>query len=166
MSDDLEFDGYYVRPCGERDREYLEDLIENDPWHRDKMTADEFLNLMPGEQAFVVENEQGFAMLYFKTATAVRLTLQFVTTRNAEDRARNRGLLMKGMEWLEGRLRGRFREIITETDGPALTMMVKKRLGFQEVKNQLSRLIPPVPTVNAPNGAWQGVPQADKTGEG
>jgi len=166
MSDDLNFDGFYVRPCGERDREYLEDLIEGDQYHKDKFKADDFLALLPGEQSFVVEDESGYARMYFKTSTAVRITLQFVETRNAQDRARNRTILMRGLAWLEDRLRGRFRELITETDGLPLTMLVTKRLGFHDVPNPLSRLTHPVPPSAPTNGAWQGVPQAKELGEG
>lgn len=167
MSDDMQFDNLVVRPCGERDREYLEDLIEADPYHNDGvLAADDFLKLLPGEQAFVVENELGYAVLYFKTATVVRVTMQFIETRNAEDRERNRNILLRGLEWLEGRLRGRFRELVTQTDSPALTLTLKKRLGFQALPNQLSRLIPPVSATVKPNGVWQHQPQGSQVGEG
>lgn len=167
MSDNtMNFDGLYVRPCGERDREYLEDLVESDPYHKDTLKADDFLRLMPGEQAFVVEDEMGYALLYFKTATVVRITMQFIETRNAQERARNRHILQRGLEWLEERLRGRFRELIFNTESPALTLTAKKRLGFQALPQQLSRLIPPVRTADGVEGVWQHLPQASEIGEG
>jgi hypothetical protein len=135
------FDNYCVRPVGERDREYLAALIEGDPFHVNQMDADFFLKLMPGEDAWAMEDERGRVILYFKTQTAVRLSLQFAEAENREDKTRNRLALMKGMAWIEAQLRANsFREILFQTNGPDLAQMAKRRMGFRE-SSELSRVI-------------------------
>jgi hypothetical protein len=123
----LYFDEYTVRRAGEEDREYLTQIIDADPYHKGLMDADFFLQLVPGEDAWAVEDEQGRVVLYFKTATAVRLSMLFAN----QDSNVIRDVLKKGMNWLQGVLIGnKFREIIFDTAGAALRAMAKRRLGF------------------------------------
>jgi hypothetical protein len=133
----LNFDRYTVRPVDEKDRPYIDRLTFNDPYHHGVMDADWFLNLAPGEGAWAIEDEQGRVVLYFKTQNAVRLSVQF----GEQNSTVNRDVLTKGMEWLEGLLlQNHFREVIFDTDGPALKAMAKRRLGFRDMgKGTLTR---------------------------
>jgi hypothetical protein len=127
------FDGYTVRAATEQDRPYLEQWIDADPYHRDRLTADYFLKLAPGEESYALEEPSGQVALYFKTATAVRLSIQFgpgVTTR---DRRANRVALLKGLRWIEGILRAHFyREILFDSEGRDLRQFSENHLGFKE----------------------------------
>ena len=123
----MSFGKYTVRAIMERDREYLATLIAKDPFHRETVNVGWWYNNPPGEDAWAVEDEKGVVVLYFKTQTACRFSLQFVT----DDRRTNWKVLTEGMEWLAETLTGnRFREIITDSNGPELRAMATKRLGF------------------------------------
>lgn len=163
MTQTFTFDGYTVRPLDERDRPYLADQIAADPYHRNRMDADTFLQLQPGEDAWALEDEQGRVVFYFKTATAVRLSLQFPTL---EDKERNRTAMLKGLAWIEGIFRAnRFREILFDTEGVELANFAKRRLGFSEATGLLSRPIEPVTpkkTDEASQEAWEASPQASR----
>src|SRR5579864_4341362 len=105
----FDFDQYTVRPVGERDREFLTQLIAADPLHRDCIDPDFFLKLNPGEDAWAVEDANGKVWLYFKTSTAVRLSMLFA---NQSSNTGNRDVLTKGMAWLEAMvICNKFREI-------------------------------------------------------
>lgn len=133
MNQSQTFDGYTVRPVREQDRAFLAQLIEADPFHRGTMTPDFFLRLMPGEDAWVLEDERGEVVFYFRTSTAVRLAIQFRPTASPSDRARNRRALLRGMRWIEDIFRRNlFREIITDTEGAELRAFAKNHLGFVE----------------------------------
>lgn len=141
------FDGYTVRPVGEHDRAFLAQLIEADQYHRARMTPDFFLKLMPGEDAWVLEDERGEVVFYFKTSTAVRLAIQFRPTASPTDRARNRRALLRGMRWIEDVFRKNlFREVITDTEGSELRLFAKRHLGFVEA----SMLTRSISWVNSP----------------
>ena len=77
--DDMNFDGLYVRPCGERDREYLEDLIEADPYHNDGEGSQRRRLRSSSCRESMAFGCRGtswsYAQLYFKTATVVRVTM-------------------------------------------------------------------------------------------
>ena len=153
------FDDYVVRPVTERDREYLTDLIRDDPYHAACMDADFFLKLVPGEDAWAIEDRQNNVQLYFKTQTAVRLSLQFANQSSNE----NRQVLKKGMAWIEAMLvQNRFREIIFNTQGPALKAMAKKRLGFVGSAEELVRVLPSSTPADAEKGRWHHRPTACK----
>lgn len=141
MPNTFTFDGYTVRPMTERDRPYVDLQIKADPFHRDKMTADFFLKLEPGEDAWALEDERGMTLFYFKTSAAVRLAIQFVNTGDERgDRAEARSALMRGLRWIEGIFRAnRFREIIFDTEGLELRNFAKRRLGFVDASQLLSR---------------------------
>ena len=125
------FDSFHVRPAAEHDRAYLEQLIEADDYHRGTMTADFFLRLYPGEDAWAIENERGEVELYFRTSTAVRIAIQFRPTQSPADRKRNRRTLMRGMQWIEGIFRrNHFREVITDTESIELQNFAQRHLGF------------------------------------
>jgi hypothetical protein len=125
----FQFDQYTVRPVGEKDRAYIDKLTDADPYHRGIMDADWFLNIAPGEGAWAIEDEKGDVVLYFKTQTAVRLSLQFAEQKPSV----NRDALVKGMAWLEGMLfQNQFREIIFDTHSPLLKATAQRRLGFVE----------------------------------
>ena len=140
----FQFEGYKVRPIEERDRTYLADLIRRDPYHRDTMNADWFLRLTWGEDAWAIEDERGTVRGYFKTQTAVRLSLQFAQGESREEKYENAKLLIRGVDWIESQLkRNGFREIVFQTDGPELKEMAKRRMGFVELSGELVRSIPP-----------------------
>ena len=167
MRQTFTFDGYTVRPLDERDRPYLEFQISADPYHRDRMDADHFLKLQPGEDAWAIEDEQGRVLFYFKTATAVRLSIQFPSIEEgAEDKARNREGMLKGLAWIEGIFRAnRFREILFDTEGIELANFAKRRLGFREATGLLSRPIQPMMRENvqtASQEAWEASPQVSR----
>lgn len=135
------FDGYTVRPTTEQDRPLLETLIEGDDYHRERMDADFFLKVQPGEDSWALENEQGEVVFYFKTSTAVRMAIQFCKGNSPTERRGNQVALMKGLHWIEGLFRANhFREIIFETEGPELTVFAKRHLGFVDAP-LLSRVL-------------------------
>ena len=166
MRQTFTFDGYTVRPLDERDRPYLEFQIEADVYHRDRMDADYFLRLQPGEDAWAIEDERGRVVFYFKTATAVRLSIQFPSIEGAEDKARNREGMLKGLAWIEGIFRAnRFREILFDTEGIELANFAKRRLGFREATGLLSRPIQPMMPEKvqvASQEAWEASPQVSR----
>ena len=97
------------------------------------MTPDFFLKLQPGEDAWVLEDEHGEVVFYFKTTTAVRLAIQFRPSPTPAARLRNSRALIRGMRWIETIFRRNgFREVITDTEGPELRAFLKRRLGFEE----------------------------------
>ena len=123
----LGFGKFGVRPLMERDRNFLAELIAADPFHKDSVSVGWWYNNPPGENAWAVEDETGKVVLYFKTQTACRFSLQFVT----EDKRTNWKVLTEGMQWLAETLtNNHFREIITDSNGPELRAMATRRLGF------------------------------------
>jgi hypothetical protein len=133
------FDSYIVRPVEERDRQFLEETIAKDEFHKDCMDGDYFLKLLPGEQAWAVEDEIGNVLLYFKTQNVARISLIF--TR--QEREMNRDLLTKGMAWLERMLvQNFFHEMLFDTKGRELRLMAKRRLGFRESPEELVKSLP------------------------
>jgi hypothetical protein len=146
----------------ERERAFLDKLTSEDDHHRESMNADFFLQLLPGEDAWAVEDEQGNVVLYFKTQAAARIHMQFVV----EDRELNRDLLTKGMAWLEGMLiQNHFREMLFDTKGRELRLMAKRRLGFKESPEDLSRSLPAPRGVMGLVEAWHHRPTgAEKEG--
>jgi hypothetical protein len=127
------FDGYTVRPVREQDRKYLENLISADPFHKGRMTADFFLNLEPGEDAWALEDEQGGVIFYFRTSTVVRMAIQFGASGTRLDRARNQLGLIKGLRWIEQMFRqNKFTEIIFDSEGDALRQFARRHLGFSD----------------------------------
>ena len=167
MSDqNFHFDGYIVRPMNEGDRNYLDTLIEDDAYHKGRMTPDYFLKLVPGEDSWALEDEQGKVLLYFKTQVAVRLSIQFAAGKTSEERSKNRSALVKGFAWIESMFRqNRFRQIIFDTQGPELTAFAKRRLGFRESETELLREIAPLVPL-ATNGRhteqWNQTPQPSR----
>lgn len=125
------FDGYTVRPVSERDRVYLDLLITADPYHADRMTPDFFLDLGPGEDAWAMEDEDHRIVFYFKTATVVRVAIQFADWGSHRARNRNQRALTKGLRWIENLLRqNRFTEMIFDSEGPELRQFAGRRMGF------------------------------------
>ena len=154
------FDSYVVRPMSESDRAYLDTLIEEDAYHKGRMTPDYFLKLMPGEDAWALEDEQGNVLLYFKTQVAVRLSVQFAASETREEKHRNRLALMKGFAWIETMLRqNHFRQIIFDTQGPELTAFAKRRLGFRESPMELLREVGPPNALGRAVTDWERYPQ-------
>lgn len=160
------FDEYIVRPMGERDREYLDKLIEEDAYHKGRMTPDYFLNLLPGEDAWALEDEQGTVLFYFKTQTAVRVSIQFTGSKTAEEKKRNRNALVKGLAWIETMLRqNHFREMIFDTQGPELERFARRRLGFRKSSSELiHQICPAIPRrpVERAVMEWDAVPQVSR----
>jgi hypothetical protein len=152
----FQFDGYMVRRIDENDRAYLDQLIAADPYHQDCMNADFFLDLVPGEDSWAIEDAKGEVLLYFRTNTAVRLCLQFAK----QDNLANREVLTKGFAWLEAELiKNHFREIVFDTKGPALRLMAKRRLGFRDSNQELVRSLPAPTGVRGVDGLWHHRPQ-------
>jgi hypothetical protein len=166
MSEIFHFDNYVVRPVSERDRAYLETLIAADQYHHDQMDADYFLKLRPGEDAWALEDERGKVLFYFKTQTAVRLSIQFTEAETSAEKTRNRIALLKGLAWIEARLAANsYREILFQTEGPELTAMAKRRMGFREVSGLARDIgLPPAPN-QARIEHWDAAPQISQ-GEG
>lgn len=157
------FDNYAVRPVGERDREFMVAIIEDDPYHAGTMTPDYFLDLKPGEDAWALEDQRGKVLFYFKTQTAVRVSMLFT---EAEEKTRNRIALMKGFAWIEAQLRQNcFREILFQTDGPELAQMAKRRMGFRETSELARYINVPTPTPQSHIKEWDATPQVSQ-GEG
>lgn len=130
------FDNYTVRPVERRDASYIKELIAGDPYHRDKMTAEFFLKLKPGEDAWALEDRQGKIIFYFKTTVAARIDIQFTPISKHETMYG----LMRGLAWLEARLvNNRFRELFFDPQGPELAEFAKRRLGFVEAEPVLVR---------------------------
>jgi hypothetical protein len=133
------FDSYIVRPVEERDRQFLEETIAKDEFHKDCMDGDYFLKLRRGEQAWANEDEIGNVLLYFKTQNVARISLIF--TR--QERELNRNLLTKGMAWLERMLvQNLFHEMLFDTKGRELRLMAKRRLGFRDSPEDLVKTLP------------------------
>lgn len=154
------FDNYVVRPVGEQDRQYMAETIENDEFHADRMTPDYFLDLKPGEDAWALEDEQGKVLFYFKTQTAVRLSMLFT---EGKQKTKNRIALLKGLAWIEAQLRQNcFREILFQTDGTDLAQMAKKRMGFRESPGDLIRSIGLPKAPQARMGDWDAAPQVSQ----
>lgn len=161
MSDQhFHFDNYIVRPMHEGDRAYLDTLIEADNFHKGRMCSDDFLKLVPGEDAWALEDMQGNVRLYFKTQVAVRLCIQFAHSKTSEERSQNRTALMKGFAWIESMFRqNRFRQIIFDTQGPELSAFAKRRLGFRESPMELLREIAPLAPLGRHTEHWEALPQ-------
>jgi hypothetical protein len=154
------FDNYVVRPVSEKDRIYLEALIEADQYHNGQMDADYFLKLKPGEDAWALEDDKGKVLFYFKTQTAVRLSLQFAQAETAAAKTRNRIALLKGLAWIEAQLcANSFREILFQTEGPELTAMAKRRMGFREVSGLAREIGLPLAPNQPAVGHWDAAPQ-------
>jgi hypothetical protein len=159
------FDNYIVRPMAESDRVYLDSLIEADALHKGRMTPDYFLELLPGEDAWALEDEQGTVIFYFKTQTVVRLSIQFAHANTPHARAQNRTALRKGLDWIEAMLRqNRFRQIIFDTEGPELAAFAKKRLGFRASSQELLRDITPLRPIGRVVEAWGQSPNESRKG--
>lgn len=138
-----QFDGYTVRPITEQDRPYLELQIAADEYHRDKVTPDFFLNLLPGESAWALEDGDGRVVFYFKNSPVVRMHIQFTADHSLTGKKRTMYGLLRGLAWIEAIFRvARFREIIFDVDSPELETFAKRSLGFSEARNLLSRLVP------------------------
>jgi hypothetical protein len=134
--------GYTVRLAGEQDRALLTEMIAADAFHADLFTPDDFIKALPGEQCFVIEDEQGKVILYFKTTPAVRIRIQFGPSDSKEDRQRNRSAMIEGLAWLEAGLSANFRELIFDTRHRDLTMMAEHRLGFERSLCEMVKAIP------------------------
>lgn len=152
------FNEYRVRPVKESDRVYIDKLIAADPFHNGCMDADWFLSLPAGEAAWAVEDAQGNVVFYFKTQTAVRLSIQF----GEQPSSVNRAALQRGMAWLEGMLiQNHFREVIFDTAAPFLAAMAKRRLGFVTgAPGTLYRVLPTPEASDAMAGHWHHRPTA------
>jgi hypothetical protein len=121
------------------------------------MSPDFFLELMPGEDLWAIEDEHGNLLLYFKTETACRISLQF----GSGSRIRNTGALMHGMAWIEAMLRSNnFRQILFNTDGSELRNMATRRMGFREGPRDLVKGLVPIGSTDAEKGSWKSLPQS------
>ena len=142
------FGGYVVRPVAERDRAYLEKLIREDDYHRERMNADFFLKPKPGEESLALEDKSGQVVFYFKTQAAVRLAIQFTDSSTLAAKRRNGMALIEGLAWIIGILRkNNFREILFDTEGPELHVFAKRHLGFVDAPGLLAMAVDSTPAV-------------------
>jgi hypothetical protein len=89
-----------------------------------------------------LEDEDGRVLFYFKNSPAIRFSIQFTADADLSGKRRNMGGLMRGLIWIEAIFRAsRFREIIFDADSPELENFAKRRLGFVDAPNLLSRVI-------------------------
>jgi hypothetical protein len=140
------FDEYTVRPAGEQDREHIEHWIASDPFHRNRLDVDYFLSLRPGEECYALENQNGHVVFYFKTQSAVRISIQFGPSTDPASRRSNSIALLKGMRWIEGLLRHHhYREVLFDTEGPQLREFAEKHLGFAGASVMTKTLYHPLP---------------------
>jgi hypothetical protein len=162
----LSFDGYTVRPVTEQDRPYLEMTIRDDPFHRDRMTADYFLKPEQGQDSWAMEDEEGFVLFYFKTSAVVRIGIQFTRSDHLTDKMLNAMALTRGLAFVEAIFQAnRFREVLFDTEGPELAAFAKRRMGFTDAGNLLVRSIPPPQPAKSPVGVWEDFPQqSEKAG--
>jgi hypothetical protein len=134
------FADYIVRPVEDKDRMFIDLTLDRDEYHRDVMTSDFFLKLLPGEAAWAIEDQKGNVLVYFKTQNVARISLIFTQQR---DRELNRDVLTKGTEWLAGVLaQNRFHEMLFDTKGRELRIMAKRRLGFRDSPEELVKTLP------------------------
>lgn len=137
------FGQFRMRPTSERDRQLLEQAIAADPDHRGRVSSDFFLDHLPGEDGWAIENATGRVVFYLKTQVGCRLHSQFVSDATAEDREQNREALVQGLDWLEGQLgANEFREMIFSSVHPPLIAAAIRRMGFRRSPNELVRAIP------------------------
>jgi hypothetical protein len=134
--------GYTVRLAGEQDRALLTEMIAADAFHADIFEPDDFIKALPGEQCFVIEDENGKVVLYFKTTPAVRIRIQFGASDTKSERERNRKAMIEGLAWLEAGLSANFRELIFDTRHRDLTLMAEHRLGFERSLCEMVKTIP------------------------
>lgn len=136
------FDKFNVRAVSEADRSYLAEVIARDPYHRHNMTPDFFLKLRKGEDAWAVEDDHGYIVMYFKTQTAVRFSCIFTRSNSLREKATNARVLRAGWNWLCQLLsHNGYREVLTDTQNPELEMFTKKVLGFISLPMQLSKWV-------------------------
>lgn len=136
------FNGYIVRPVTEQDRPYLEMQIQADEYHRERMDADFFLKVLPGESSWALEDKDGRVVFYFKNSPVVRMSIQFTAEADLTGKRRNISGLIRGLAWIEAIFRASlFREIIFDTEGPELQLFAKRHLGFVDAPGLLSRLL-------------------------
>jgi hypothetical protein len=139
----FQFDGLSVRPITEQDRPFLWLQIQADEDHRDWMDPDFFLKPLPGESSWALEDEDGCVIFYFKNSPAVRMSIQFIAEADHRAKRRNMTGLMRGLAWIEAIFSAsRFREIVFDTKRPELRSFAKRRLGFVDAPELLSRVIP------------------------
>ena len=150
---------FRLRAVAEQDRHLLAQFIASDPFHAGRVTPDFFLRLHNGEGAWAVEDSCERVVFYLKTENAVRLHIQFGPSGTLGDRERNRDALTEGVEWLSRQLAGNgFREMVFDSQNPALVLSAKKRLGFVEASDDLRRPV----TLHAQVGERDPRSQSDK----
>ena len=160
------FGRYTLSPLTEADRPRLEAWIAADPFHDGRVSADFFLHTVPGEEGWCLLDEYDEPIFYLKTATAVRLHIQFGPSRSPAERERNREALTEGVEWIEGVLSARsFREMIFDSFNPLLRRMATKRLGFTASQEELRRPVPIYEATEGPESAWRGTQEPARTGQ-
>ena len=139
----LQFGGYTLRATTEADRALADEWIAADPFHRDTTTADFFLGTEPGSEAFVLEDAEG-KVFFIRLTRAMRIDIQFSPPVSIEARERTRDALTVGVEWLADALaKTGCRELIFESQNPALIRASEKRLGFRRSPGELVRAIGP-----------------------
>lgn len=111
-----------IRKANEEDRKRIAEMIESDPWHKDKGTADYFFE--DGSECMAVE-ENGNTF-YVRIARALRINAIF----DPEKKSKNARMLIKFTPALAEMARqSGFKEMIFSTENPELANF-EERLGF------------------------------------
>lgn len=148
----FQFSHYTLRPAEEADRAHLAGFIAADAEHRDSVQPDFFLKPERGEECFLLLDNFGEPVFYFKMERALRIHIQFGPCASDEQRERNRTALKLGMAWLEQMAaRSGHRQLIFESKFAPLIAFCKRRLGFRQSKDELVRNVAPEKACDSSN---------------
>jgi hypothetical protein len=146
------FSDYELRPIEERDRAQLEAWIAADPFHRDYVQPEFFMN-----GGMVLEDAEG-ATYFVRLEPALRVHIQFPPAATRYERERTMKALADGMAWLRSFCRGRgIEQLIFSSKFPPLIRFCVKRLGFKQSTTEL------LSGIAAPMGTEATATSADAT---
>jgi len=127
-----------LRKLTEADCSKIEELIEKDPLHRGKGSADNFYE--PGTEVMAVEDGDG--VFYVQISRALRVRALFDV--DPAKKSKNAKMLIKFTPCLAEMARqSGFREMLFATESKPLAEF-EKRLGFQESPNELVMPLAPL----------------------
>ncbi len=125
-------------PITSKDKEDLDQIISNDPFHKNVLTSDFFM--MPGTYTERYDLD-GKPVLYVRATKSLRIDLQFV---NCDDKRSNaKVMLEKFNELVKQAKASGFTEIYCNTASSKLSDFCVKHLGFIKIndKDVLRKLI-------------------------
>lgn len=130
-----------IRKANEEDRQRIAEMIEADPWHKDKGAADYFFE--PGSECMAVE-ENGNTF-YVRIARALRINAIF----DPEKKSKNARMLIKFTPALAEMARqSGFLEMVFGTENPELAKF-EERLGFAPAPGDMTMTLPVLEKVGA-----------------